>query len=420
MSAPIYLPDPFEGINKQLMQLAAMRQAQEAQKEQNKIEKEKLKIAQEKHAMEQQQQQTQQASAMQTFLGAVADPSMQQMVQPGLEMLGNAQVSSQNALAQVNAVAAPQQMGGKVGPSQIEAKRAQIQADAATERYMSQLQKSMTPDEFSRFQAVVGLIEQGVPKETVEHYVESQKDIADRLKVLEETRGMKDKAASDAYAQKYLAEKYKISVGTVDANKTLQNMVLADRAAAQARALEAFRQQGDQKLEGMKVTGELRKIQDSMRTNFEQSPVVKTAQTMASAYGRILKSATAKTGPSDQQLIFAFINMQDQTAARDSERQALQASGSIGNYITAKFGKWKEGTVLADEVRQKIVAASKDMLDSHASSLNAYMQWYGDIAGKSGLDVSAVMYNPMDRPIQEAETEADRLRLRNIMKNRVK
>lgn len=406
MSTPIYAQDPFEGINKQLMQVAAMRQAQEAQKEDLKLRQAHLKLQQEQHAMEQQQQQTQQAGAIQSFLGALADPSMGQLTQPAAGMLGDARVSTPDALSQVNAVAAPQQMGGRVAPSMIDSRRAEQQFGS----YMKTLKQHLPEGEFSQFEAAVNLVQAGVPKELVDSFIpETAKEVADRLKVLEETRSIADKTQSDTYAQGYLAKKYNISVGMNDANKMLQNLIMADRLAGQARSLESLRQQGDK---ANNLTG----IENQLRDNFEKSPVVKSAQSVVQAYSNVVTAAARaradNSGPSDQALIFQFVHMQDNTAARDSERQAIQQAGSIENYITARFGKYKAGEVLADEVRQKLVKAAEDLLNTSGASLDAYMQHYGKIATGSGVDPARIMYNPITATKAKAEDDALKIRVR--------
>jgi hypothetical protein len=405
MAGPIYAPQG-ESTSDWMLKLLVAKQQQEVHDEQIRLQKEELKLRQQKFQTEQAEQQSQQQGVLQNFLQAAQDPAMGQMVQPAMQALGNANIPTPMAMGEVNRVAAPGGTAADPRPSMIEQVRGERAHEQAMDKYMSQLKQSMDPVQFSRFNAVVGLVQQGVPKETLEHYIESEKDIADRLKVLEDTRGMKNKNESDAYAQQYLAERYKINVGVAQANDTLRSLVLADRAAAQARSLEQLRQ------EGQKV-GSLVQIENQLRDNFEQSPVVKTSQSMAGSYGRLRASAAAKTGPADQALIFQFVNMQDQTAARDSERAAIQAAGSLADYISVRFGtKWTSGEVLSDDVRKKIVATAEQMLVAQQASLGAYMDHYNKIATGSGIDPSRIMYDPMSGPMKKADEQAARIEVR--------
>jgi hypothetical protein len=382
MSAPIYLPDPFEGINKQLMQLAAMRQAQEAQKEQNKIEKEKLKIAQEKHAMEQQQQQTQQASAMQTFLGAVADPSMQQMVQPGLQALGNANMGPQQVNAQINAVAAPQMMGNKVGPSQIDQAR-EKQKQLAVRQYVKD---NSTADEFKQYEMGNAVYQQALAASGDDEYARSMSKSfvpptameAEQLAEFKETRRRaKSKEEHDNIAAQQLKQKYGIDMVPEQAAALWADIEKSDRVFRQNRELVLLRERGENE---RSIRAKQTKILETLNSNFQQNSVVKSAATAATGYAKIkeLQSerGTKMPGHDHIALMDAFVRLATGTVVREQQVKLIKGARSLPESVQVTLSNWliKGGSVLSEEQVKNIYAAADAMIEP-------YKRQYRDVAG---------------------------------------
>jgi hypothetical protein len=425
MAGPIYTNDG-ESTSDWLLKLLVAKQQQEVQKEQLGLRKKELEQQaqeyQQKQAMQEAETARQQGpmlaaqSALQAMLQQAAAPAMAQYNPMNGQMMGAPQMGepAPQAAQQYGQLAqqvSPQQA---LGAAPTFAARAQAQQEEKkAERALTNMKNVLTPDEYSRLRAGLELKMQlgdAMPTDALKPFIpETALEAAQRADMITERVSNED-------AQKYLASKG-IHVGADGANAMLQTLHLNDRRFAQSRELTRM---ANDRADARALLSRATDIEKGLRSDFQNSQVTKASQTMAKEYSRILKHASAKTGVSDEALVFAFVHMQDQTAARDAEREAIKSSGSIYNYISAKFGKWAKGTKLSDDVRQQLVAAAGDMLTSQKGSQDAYSTFVRKNATESGIDPTRVLYDPFSEVITQAEDEINSTNLDRIMRERSK
>jgi hypothetical protein len=240
---------------------------------------------------------------------------------------------------------------------------------------------------------------------------------AQTLDALEEARSKKSAAESDAAAMTYLQSIGIKMPGPKGAQQMLVNMTLADRAAGQARSLAGYNQDREDTRAGAKQATELAKIETDMRKNWEDSPVVKQAQAVAFSHGKLkrLEATPAPSGATDRAIVYAFINMQDNTAAREGEQKAMEQAGGLENYIKTRFqtgSRWKMGELFTPEVRQRILAAADEMANAQKDVLGGYSEWTNRLAKESGLKPENVTYDPYEKTMQAVDDEIRKDRIR--------
>ena len=413
-----YLPDPTEGLGARISQLLLAMAEQRQQDEQLRIQRERLALDKKQADAAAQTQQAQtlqtQAGADQQLLAATmsGNPQLRAMAMPTLQSYANAQVPLPVSNANARA------LGTRPSPSEpspLESKQAQLAQEAATERYLAQLRQHLSPVEYSKFEAGLGLEQAGVPKELVDWTIpETAREAAMRLKDLQEITKYGNERAADEGAFQILRDRYGILLGGPSgAQNVLSDMVLNDRLNAQARRLQ-------EEKAGLDTTKELRGIETQIRNSFEQSQVTKLSQDLVYSYGKVLRLANqpAPTGPSDTALVFAFINMQDQTAARDAERRELQAAGSVEERITARFGRWKQGTLLSEEQRTGVALAAQEMWEAQKVAQESYTKWVSDNSSRSGVDPSHVTYDVLGEAEAKIQEDIARMKMSRALGNR--
>jgi hypothetical protein len=337
---------------------------------------------------------------MQTFLGAVADPSMQQMVQPGLQALGNANMGPQQVNAQINAVAAPQQMGSKVGPSRID----QAREDFAFKRLMMEARKHMPAEQADGWESAVQMVRAGVPKEQVDFLIPlNAKETMDLLETQEKVRGMRDTRESGLYAQERL-KSWGIDVPPEKAVEMLNKTIEMKQSFNNAWALQAERErradsrmnENNQRADSRALLSRQTELEKTLNAQFQGSPVVRAAQQGVKEIVRIRELSTKKNGLADKGMVYSYIKMlDDMTGVREGETKDTAKAASAAERVQGLIGRWKEGDLLTDAQRERLVDASEAIVASHRDrTFKDYYDWVVRNAKESGLDVNRVAYNP--------------------------
>lgn len=421
MSTPIIIRDSgngfFDQFGKTLLETFVRQQQNQLAQQQLKIAQAAQKLREKEFQAQQQQAAAQQGAALAQTGGlasqlAAGDPQAQQvaaLLGPGFQQalggLANANVPSAPA---VGAAASFGQQPSPSQPSPISAARAQVQQQAELDRLMSRFKSAMTPEEFGRFEAAISLEQLGVPKEMVDFAIpETAKEAVDRLLVLQRVNEAETAAESDAGAFTILRDRYGIQLGgPAGAQKVLADMVLADRKFAQAR--QAAAEERPQKIAT---------LERQLRQDFEQSQVTKASQRIASSFSRILKLASKEnpTGASDTGLVFAFIQMQDESTVREGERRELQTAASVQDRISRQFGTWRVGTILSDSQRRAIVDAARQLFNAQQVAQQSYTDWVRENATNSGVNPDAVTIDIFGDILERLGPDLARLRINQAL-----
>ena len=184
-------------------------------------------------------------------------------------------------------------------------------------------------------------------------------------------------------------------------------MLLANQAFARQRQLQ---RENNDRADARAGFAAVKAAENSLRGNFEGSPVVKQAQTVVSEYNKILDLSAKKTGASDTGMVYSFIKLLDtQTGVREGEQKQVQASGSVAERVGAFIGQWTVGTRLTDAQRDKLVAAAETIADSHKQSFEDYRGWYTRNAAEAGVDPAKVIYDPYESKKVRKTPEEERI-----------
>lgn len=427
MSTPIYVDNPLKGLGEQMLQLSLARQKREAMEEDLKLRKDNLKFQQEEAAAKQQQDQLANAQtqgpqmAAQQMLSQMANQAAQPMMPMGMPVANGVA----NPLPQ--AVNDFQQMQKTATRDQALAAAPGLASAAQQEqrlgRILESMRKFLPPDEMNGMEIAIEAARMGLPENLYKSFIRpTAQDAAETLVKQEEAKSKKTLRESNEVAFKYLAEKGVNLGGPDGAQDMLAKMVLQQKAAAANRALTAYGHDRADARAAAERTVEAGKVATTMRKNWESSPVVQQAQAVAFSYGKIREAVAnpVQGGINDQAIIYAFINMQDNTAARDAERKAMQDAGGLQNYIKTKFstGRWKMGDVFTDEVRQRVVAAADGMLASQQATLGSYNEWTEKLAKDSGVDPSLIMYDPYKKTLEEVDNKINKDRIKRARMGR--
>lgn len=395
-----------------LAQMLIRKQQAEQAKEELKIRQQALDIQMQEHQAKQAQQAAQQQTTLASFMQAQRDPNLAAMTQPALAALGNANVPNAQAFGMVNAVAAPRDMGdgNKSAPSVLDQRRADMEADRA----IADAVGLMTPDEGQKFRVGMHLLQIGLPKEKVDWFIpETAIQKAQRIKVELENKTTVDTRAADQRAYETLtAQGFKLA-GPAGASAFNNDLIKADRAFKREMDKQHDQQEftaaenAKSRIEAARAAQIklLSDKEDGLRKDFQSSDVVKRAGQVVQSYGKVQQVAQLKTGPGDVALAYAFINMQDQTAAREGEQKILRAAGSIEDRISARFGKWQRGTVFSDDVREQIVKAAEEMMRGQQSAVKQLADYYTKNAKEYKLDPSRIIFDPIAPALEKIEAD---------------
>lgn len=410
-----------------LAQMLLRQQQAEQAREELAIRKKHLELTAQEAQMKQQQQAAQQQSMLNAFMQAAQDPNIMQsgiggQMQQALGGMADARTSTPQAFAQVNALAGPQEMGNKVAPSAIDQQRAELDAERTTKNILRYLPE----DEGQKFLLGVKLMQQGVPKEAVEWMIpESAMQTAQRVELNLKNKRTLDTEAADNAAFELLKEQGFKVASAVGANALLSDIVKADAAFKNTmkaqKDQQAFTANENEKARANTnanaAIGRLTQFETDIRKEFMGSDVVKRSQAVVQSYGKILEQAAKKTGAADIALAYAFINMQDQTAAREGEQKILRQAGSMEDRISARFGKWRRGTVFSDGVRQQILDAAGDMLKGHKAAVDELSGYYAKRASERGIDPRRILFDPLGPSIKKIDEEKARREYADAVKS---
>ena len=142
-----------------------------------------------------------------------------------------------------------------------------------------------------------------------------------------------------------------------------------------------FKQANDLRDEHTKNSGEFIKVRD--------------------AYGRILASGTNPSPAGDLALIFNYMKMLDPgSTVREGEFANAQNSGSIPDWIWARYNNVLEGTRLAPPQRKDFLDRSESLYDAAKDTQLFLDESYKDLAKEFNVDASKVVID-FDKPIRE-------------------
>lgn len=249
MPEPIYTPDPFAQINSTLAQILLRRQQADQAEKELSLRKKQLEISQQEAAQRQQQADTQQQSALGSFMQAAQDPAMQQQLGPQIQAaqhdLGGANVPSNLALGQINALAMPQDNGsGRDTPSVIDQARQTVAMNSGMHDLIGSIDKFNLPPAvkedsknrvrfLANFEKMFGRapteseLKQAAPMEADLIQLDTARNA---LKKAEE-EGTANAAAMSVLKQTYPQLAKLPDSGFPDAGKTLMSMLDAERKA---------------------------------------------------------------------------------------------------------------------------------------------------------------------------------------------
>lgn len=411
MSTPIYLNSGMDDLAKFLLQQAATKQQNEIHKEQLANQKKQLELDamkyQQDKAKEEQARNDQMAPVIKALFDALHDPNpqIQQMAAPVVRNWGDATAPSGQVESQALAVAGPQVMGNKVGPSLIEQARQNIQK----KELRATLAKSLSPDELKQYEmgnlvyqqalAASGGDDEYARKMAGSYVPPTVKESAEIAEINQRVRLAASKQEGGILAADHLKTKYNIDLPPEIAAQTLADLEKNAITFRQNRELTAMREQGANTRQLMaRQDGILRQLSD----RFQRNPVVKSAETAATGYAKIkelgvkLAKGEKFTGHDDVLLIDAMTRLATGTVVREQQVKLIRGSSSLAEKIgtfTANLYT-PGGRRLSDEQRRNIVAAADAMIEPYKRQYADVTKPFVEQAKMNGIDPTLIITDP--------------------------
>lgn len=423
-NAPIYAPDPFEGIQKTLLQVAAMRQQQEAMKEDLKLRQQKLKIDQEENAAAAQQRQMDNAQrqgpqiAAQQMLAQMANQSAQPMMPQGVPVangVANPLPQAVTDFQQVQRTATPDQALAAAPGFANEAKRQFEQR-----RVRAALEKSATADELKKYdmgnlvyqQALAATGDETYAREMSESYVPpTAKEAAETIEINLRVRQAESKEAGGRIAQEHLRTKYGVDMPWDQAAETLKQFEVNSRLYKQNRELTAMREQG---ANSRAIYDRQTKIMDSLRSEFQKNPTINAARVAATGYAKIKElglKGTKMPGHDHIALMDAFVRLATGTVVREQQVKLIKGARSVPESLQVLWLNSLKpgGAVLSETQVQNIISAADHMIEPYKRTVADVTDMYSKQAQLNGVDPALFLTDPFDAvPPQFKETPAER------------
>lgn len=219
-----------------------------------------------------------------------------------------------------------------------------------------------------------------------EKYKAAQAENKDKL-------GLMDKATELSYAD--LTAKQKAAM---DAKAKQEELALKATEQGKGRDFERemFQKKAEHDKEMYGTKEEQKKSErnikqeDSLRQEWEKSPVTKNTQIAYTGY-RKMKEATA-SGAGDMALIYGYMKLLDPTSTvRESEYATAEKAAGVPERIRQMYNKIVDGEKLSPAMRQDFLKNADKQLKVHLDSQAKVDKQLKAVAEKRGLDVNNII-----------------------------
>lgn len=134
-----------------------------------------------------------------------------------------------------------------------------------------------------------------------------------------------------------------------------------------------------------------------LQSQYERSPLVKNATTVAENYGRIRAAAENPSAAGDLSLIFGYMKMLDPgSTVREGEFANAQNAAGVPDQVKNAYNRAMSGERLNPEQRADFLDQAERQVESQRRLLQSVMGRYSTIAEKYGVDPFEVVFDPFD------------------------
>jgi len=141
---------------------------------------------------------------------------------------------------------------------------------------------------------------------------------------------------------------------------------------------------------------------NNLRQEFQGLQPVKDAQTIATAYNKIM--STSETGAGDMSLIFGYMKLLDpNSTVREGEYATAQNAGSLPQNVVAYYNRTLSGEKLAPGLRTQFKNEAGKVYGAQMQRYDAIANQYKRLAQQSGINPGDVVLDTFTRP-KPAET----------------
>jgi len=136
---------------------------------------------------------------------------------------------------------------------------------------------------------------------------------------------------------------------------------------------------------------------NNLRQEFQGLQPVKDAQTIATAYNKIM--STSETGAGDMSLIFGYMKLLDpNSTVREGEYATAQNAGSLPQNVIAFYNRTLSGEKLAPELRAQFKNEAGKVYGAQMQRYDALANQYRRLAQQSGINPGDVVLDTFTRP----------------------